>query len=275
MSQSGIRGRAGGQGNADSAALALQWRSAARIPDGSKSPFYGVSKEQLALLKDRIGRANGTVIILVHPWYEEIPPGSLREETEKFARYQDIATDLLVGGRRPIVILEECYRLASTERRLRAMGASNYLLIPTEGGRSVPFLEDSVLRKRDIDYTKRFGELYDALMEAGARTILIAGMLSMKEAGFNRLSIDEYERKWLGNKANPPNRKDHELLGCVGFLYWALISNALEKTQMGQKPPAIRIIPRGVYPDPPWYAAERDALEESRNEGLLYAVTKR
>ncbi len=271
MSALGIHtGKSGNQENADSAARAPMWDNAIRIPDESKSPFKGVSKGQLALLRDGTRSAKGTVIVLVHPWYEETPQDSSREEIEKFIRYQDIVTDLLTKGSRPIVILEEFYRTVGAEKRLQAMGASNYLLIPTEGSRSVPFLENRASSERGFDYKKLFGEFYDALMDAGARKILIAGLLSMEVVGCNVLNVDRYEWAWLERQANPPNRKTYELGGCVGSLYRGLIFNALEKTPKGEELPVIRLIPRAVYPAQPWYhTARTDTFEEKNMEKKL------
>ncbi|VVB77477.1 Uncharacterised protein [uncultured archaeon] len=245
--------------------------------DDGESPFLGIKREQLELLKDRIEHSRGTVIMLVHPWYDNSPWDTSCSEVKNFAKYQSIITDLLVNGSRPMVVLEELRKMQGTEKRLESIGARNYIIVPTEKDRSVPLLESGIVRKCGAyDYTKLFGELYDVLTDAGARTMLIAGLQSTDDGSYSNDNVDKYERRWLDRQANPPGEKTYDVNRCVGMLYQGLIDNAVIKTPEGQEPPAIRIIPCGVYPSPPWYhIAKKEIIEKNRKNAAAEPVLER
>ena len=146
--------------------------------------LYDVPAGRWQLLGDKIKAARGRVILLVHPFYSSSP----------FA-YRRAALKLIKQTRVPVIIVEEALEANKAVERLRRLNAG-HLVLPSEmGGPNILLKRYKTSRKPAASLLKKYPyfpvgdfildrdqiKLAEKLEEIGAKTVLVAGMLSETE----------------------------------------------------------------------------------------------
>jgi len=159
-----------------------------------------IPQEEWNDLSQKIVRARGKVVVLVHPFFEDIGP-----------EYNKLAEKILLQRKTPVVILEPAFRVKETRQRLEKLGASNYLIIPTGAKseriiRSTDFFDVSFGRGAE----KKSAQLIERLAQAGAKNVILGGMYL--DRIFESRVVDSLSGKELRAKVQ---RKP----GCLGATY--------------------------------------------------------
>lgn len=198
------------------------------------SRFYRTPQRDLLSLKKKAAASDGKVIVLVHPYYH---PQAGKEYFNRVER-------ILLQKRTPVVIMEEHFEIPELRKRLRKMGAPRHVILPTGESTSAAFM-----RKAYED--KSYASVYAALKEAGAKKVFVGGMYSYKRFPTNS-TVEAYEREW--QKRDDSNREQYSLGGCAGHAYNRLVEQVMKNAKGGAPEITVRMLPRVVFPDAPWYA---------------------
>jgi len=241
----------------------VQKANAKPIDYENKPPFLGITKEHVQEFCNKVAKAKGKAIIIVHPYFDR----GTHEYEKNLAEnkdYEKIVNRLLAQKNVPVIILEENKpdRMASTKSALAELKAPNHLILPT--GDRTPRL---VLRDGKVEgglFTapqQDFKKLYGLLKFAKVSTVHIGGLNGRKEmdAALRDASIENYERARL--KWRVPIKKGYEIVNCVGDTYAGLVKNAIAAEKNGEKPLNIRIMSRGTMRKP-WYSEARERLHK-------------
>jgi len=229
----------------------------------NEPPFLGMTKGHVQEFCDKVAKAKGKAIIIVHPYFDK-GTEQYKKNLAENKDYEKIVNGLLAQKKVPVIILEENKpdKMAATKSALVELKAPNHLILPT--GDRTPRL---VLRDGRVEgglFTEPqqdFKKLYGLLKFAKVSTVHIGGLNGRKEmdAAMRDASIEKYERARL--KWDVPIKKSYEIRNCVGDTYAGLVKNAIEAEKNGEKSLNVRIMSRGTMRKP-WYSEARAKLHK-------------
>ncbi|MDP6670974.1 MAG: hypothetical protein QGI60_04110 [archaeon] len=227
-----------------------------------------IGRKQWKELAAKVRTAQGKVIVLVHP-FQYTEPG--------MGKFEAGVVNTLRQRKAPVVILEAQERIKETQERLRALGVSGHLIIPTSAKDPRIILKTAFLRRmahydKVVDpgliehikkdgikkvFTRLIGQkpvyekhgnpaLIKILRRAGAKKVWLGGVVAKADLSVNE-KVRAYERAWLP-KTREPSKKTISH-GCIGLTYKSLIG-AKGFTH-------VRIMPTMSYPDKPHYPLKR------------------
>ncbi|MBN1940796.1 MAG: hypothetical protein JW772_01285 [Candidatus Diapherotrites archaeon] len=187
-----------------------------------------ISAKQWAALEKKIKRANGKVIVLVHPFYND-------KGGEKYAK---TIAGLLTQAKTPVIILEDIFNTGKTGKRLREMNAPKHLIIATARNDS-----EIILKMDSIRGTPRYDNsillFAKKLKRLGVRQVQIGGMESKSAYS---MDVFEHEAKTLRTRKPTIHTISQ---GCVGAIYKDLIRlGGFER---------VILVSNAVYPEKPRY----------------------
>jgi hypothetical protein len=195
-----------------------------------------IPAEELKELREKIKRAHGKVIVLVHPFF--FPSASVPIKYGAGGRlpqeYKKARLNLLKQSKTPLVILEEAAQIKKTRAQLEKLKAPKHLILPTLG--EMPILATNILGSGASP------SLFRILKACKAKRVFVGGMLAKRAADFTPASISLHELKWLRGKRtiSKPISK-----GCVGSTYKGLVESG--------KFERVRLLTRACFPDKPDY----------------------
>ena len=175
-----------------------------------------IPERKLNRLRERVERAGGKLIVIVHPFYRE-------GTTKYFEKYEKAVEALLRKSSWPIVVLEEAGKIknGSIQGRLRKLGAKSVFLIPTTSGS--PSIQRRVENERPI-IDSEMDSLPSQLEKVGAKDVYVAGMYAIRE---NEPVVRAYESMLFAKKKNGKSKfkylEDPLAGGCAGYTYAKLI----------------------------------------------------
>ena len=221
------------------------------MPIKMHAVFENIPENQWETLKEKISKAGGKLIVLVHPFIHE---------GDEIKKYETVVRSILSQQRVPIVILNEYYDTARHEARkkLREL-RSDALLVPTE------FSSPLSIPSRKIKSQDVFKMFLEKLEKAGAKNIFIGGLYASDWLPNHEQYVAEQER--IPDLKKIPFETHRGISACVGATYSQFIySGKFERVQ---------VIPEGVFPDPPFfYKRLRDFREKERTKQSKF-VNKR
>ncbi|MBS3061583.1 MAG: hypothetical protein J4215_03305 [Candidatus Diapherotrites archaeon] len=137
-----------------------QWKSLAEIP-----------ASEWIQLQRRVEKANGRVVVLVHPFF-----GDVKNLTgpEKYERYRQAVSALLHQSKVPVVILEEYKKTGRLASELKARN-EHVLILPTNTNE--PHLVLSFDKDQEPLPDEAYKELSKHLRFAGAKFVSIGGCI--------------------------------------------------------------------------------------------------
>lgn len=186
-------------------------------------------------LREAVRRANGKVVVLMHPWFNPLT-------LVKTAGYVPVLTKLMTESKVPVVIFEEMDRLL--ERRMVSSPAS-FFFVATTPQMPVPI--------------ESWSSIHETFARAGVKTVLIGGMYSLLK-DCNRwkgdASLDKKRAREIRDhdSALPLRPKESVIHGCVAVAYHSFITARNEK---GRLFPKVRLMPQVLAPDKPKYKRSR------------------
>ena len=207
--------------------------------------LLGVTKKDRLTLAKHVLNSNGTLILLVHPFFDVT--SSPRCNT---------VVGGIIGRRKNLAILEQHGSAEELRRDLKLLKRP-CIVIPTPGACGIPLLKGG-------QHDDGHSNLYKFAKSVGANTVILGGMnLTERGIGPDNAFVEKYERDWLqkrDRKVNPhAERKPSKMAndgGCVGCVYNGLIRNALSDKDV---PINVRLMPGASY-NPPSYSRERNRL---------------
>ncbi len=193
-----------------------------------------IPAKKWADFKRRVKRSKGKILLLVHPFYAEVPTGSA-------STYNKMIINLLSQERLPIIVLEQ-HKDWENNNDLYPPHA---LVLPTHRNSPTPILKVSPESNHKTNGDDHHALLAQLLSKAGVTRIRIAGMQTKISRDSQLLretrEIIEGHEKSLGKKAKPPFIN----WGCVGVAY----ANLIKLNQFKR----VELIPQAVNPLHPGY----------------------
>ncbi|MFA5763606.1 MAG: hypothetical protein WC915_02245 [archaeon] len=210
-----------------------------------------VSQRSFDNFKAGVKQADGNVLLIVHPFFEEnLDKHGASANSPEYLEYKKRLIDTMRLSKRPIVVMEEDKHKKSTQKRLNKLGV-NSIVISTLNGNAIINTFDNFfkhkagrnLNKNLLSEKEKIEPIAKLLVQLDARNIQLGGSLSYLENSVLRSQIIRaFESKMF------PHRKVPVLTvgkGCLGSTYSRLINHHAKDFDK------IRLMPHLCYPDKP------------------------
>jgi hypothetical protein len=189
-----------------------------------------ISFERWCEFAERVRKAKGKTIVLVHPFFEQV----------KDEKYNSVLKKILLNSRTPVIVLVPFDKLHLFDENLDMAGIPenkrDFLVVLTEEDSSRPVLEfNPKTLKAEADKERK--ALFDLMEKAGVKKIFVGGMFA--EHGYWP-SVNVYESRWLRKKGLQKHRsRSSTVWGCAASFYRGLVEH--KKFEKVRRLPRLRI----------------------------------
>ena len=202
--------------------------------DAAAPTIEDIPTERWKEFGDRVMKAGGRAVVLVHPFYEPTNP-----------EYERTMTKLIERSKVPVIML--LGRNQWYDEKWRKNRHGNIVYIPTGDATPSTLTRD---RHGDVKPERSQKTLIERLKQLGVRRVLMGGMYSWHEQlirGYEQSKpIAAFERKKRKGHGKENFKQNIISDGCLGETYYRfIVSKAFHD---------IVLIPNALFPDkPPYY----------------------
>ena len=206
---------------------------------------FGLSSEFKGL-KQRVAKANGGVLVIVHPFFQE----KINPDPISYKEYKKRLIATLRASKKPIIILEENRGVGKLSQTLDSLGIKA-TIVPTINDNAFlgtkkntyKYLSHKYAGQPALTEKEKIAPLAELLTHLETKSIQLGGSLAYEEVSILRAQIIRaFERSWIPKRLIP---KVTIGKGCLGATYARLIDHHAKDFKK------IRLMPKLCYPEEP------------------------